>query len=85
MKGFIAIEYGLYQIIPRGKCRQAPRRPTKGVVIENCGMARRESLDVEAKNIRTIERFVGLNMSARLALEVAAEQQDDPAVERSAI
>ena len=43
MIGFVAIEYGLYQIVARGQRSQAPRRPAKGVVIENCSLAGRQS------------------------------------------
>src|SRR5271169_1158816 len=85
MKSLIAIEYGLHQIVARGQRRQAPRRPAEGVVIEDRGLSRRESLNVQAKNIGTRKRLVRLDMSARLARQVATEQQDDPAVERPAV
>src|SRR5580704_13524713 len=58
--------------------------PTEGVVVEQRLSARRKTLHVQPEQVRTCERFVGLDMGARFARRVATQQKNDPSVERPA-
>ena len=83
--GFVAIEHRLDVIVAAGNRRQARSRPAERLVIEHSLSAGRESIHVEPEQVGACERFIGLDMRARFARHVAAQQQNDPSVDRRAV
>jgi len=82
VEGFVAVEHRLDEIITgRHRCDR-PRGPAERGRIERARRASGPAVDIHSEHLRRIEQFVGADMAARLAREIARQQQDDPAVHR---
>src|ERR1700692_2030283 len=67
VKGFIAIQHRLDQVVAGGNDRETPSGPTEGVVIENYSTSGGQAVDVEAEDVRARKRLVGPPVRGRRA------------------
>ena len=59
-------------------------RPTESIVVDNDIGTRRQTLDVQTKQVRRRKRLIRFDVGTRLIRHIAAQQQNNSAVKRPA-
>ena len=82
VKDFIAVQHRLYQVISRRHLRELAGGPAERPLTHEHRLSRTHGRNVLAEDERAGERLVRVHVLAGLAVEVTAQQQNEPPVQR---